>query len=120
MNDTRNAIHVGLTSIMAWLGLYFDISDHVFYATKGFAYMAAVAPEHVWALLFLGIANVGVLGLITSNPVLCLASVLVVASGNGLFAGCLIMSGASVWSGTYAIIAAMGYYLAWRRAHAGL
>ncbi len=120
MYDTRNAIHLGLTAIMGWLGLYFDLASNVFKTNNGFAYMAAFVPEHVWAVLFLVIANIGVIGFITSNPVICLTSVLVVASGNGLFAGCLIMSDASVWSGTYAIIAAMGYYLAWRRAHAGL
>ena len=120
MHDARNGIHVGLTAIMGWLGFYFDLGNNVFASNEGFAYMAKFAPEHTWAVLFLATANVGVLGLLASKPLVRLISVLVVATANGVFAGCLIMGDASVWSGTYAIIAAMGYYLAYRRARAGL
>jgi hypothetical protein len=120
MHDARNGIHAGLTAIMGWLALRLGISGDVFGSSSSFGYMAKFAPEHAWAVLFLGVANVGVIGLITRKSVVRLTSVLVVATAHGVLAGCLLMSDASVWSGTYAIIAAMGYYLAYRWARAGV
>ena len=112
--DTRNGIHVGLTAILAWLAFYFDFARNVFTSEDVFAYMARFGSEHTWSVLFLAAANIGAIGLFSNSPTARLASVLVVATAHGVFAGCLIMSHASVWSGTYAIIAGMGYYLAYR------
>jgi hypothetical protein len=120
MHDARNGIHAGLTAIMGWLALRLGISGDVFGSSSSFGYMAKFAPEHAWAVLFLGVANIGVIGLITRKSVVRLTSVLVVATAHGVLAGCLLMSDASVWSGTYAIIAVMGYYLAYRWARAGV
>lgn len=112
--DTRNGIHVGLTAILGWLAFYFDLARDVFARDDVFAYMARFGSEHTWSVLFLAAANVGAIGVFTSNPAARLGCVLIVATAHGVFAGCLIMSHASVWSGTYAIIAGMGYYLAYR------
>ena len=120
MHDPRDAIHVGLTAMMAWLALYFELHGGVFAGHSSFKYMEVFGSQRVWAVMFLAAANIGIVGLIATNPVLRLASVLMVATAHGIFAGCLILSGASVWSGTYAIIAGMGYYLAYKRARAGL
>ncbi len=120
MDDTRDATHAGLTAILAWTAFRLGLSADVFATNSSFDYMARFASEHTWAALFLVVANVGVFGLFTANPVIRLVSVLVVATAHGVLAGCLLMSGASVWSGTYAIIAAMGYYLAYRRSRAGI
>ena len=120
MHDLRNGVHIGLTAIMGWLGLYLDLAHDVFATNHAFAYMSAYAPEHFWAVLFFAAANIGVLGLVANSKAARLASVLVLSTANGIFAGCLIMSGASIWSGTYAIIACMGYDLAVRRARVGL
>lgn len=120
MYDTRDTIHAGLTAILVWLALYFELHGGLLAAEQDFQYMQSIAPQRVWAVLFLASANVGIVGLITHRASIRLASVLVVATAHGIFAGCLILAGASVWSGTYAIIAGMGYLLAFRRARAGL
>jgi hypothetical protein len=120
MHDTRETIHAGLTAILAWLALYFELHGGLLAADENFRYMALFASQRVWAVCFLAAANIGIVGLITHRSVIRLASALVVATAHGVFAGCLILAGASVWSGTYAIIAAMGYLLAFRRARAGL
>jgi hypothetical protein len=120
MYDARNGIHAGLTAIMAWLAFRLGWSDPVFATTPDFAYMARLASEHSWAVLFWVVANIGLLGLVAVNRVMRLASVLVVATAHGVIAGCLLMADESVWSGTYVIIACMGYYLGYRRARAGI
>ena len=114
IDSTRNGIHIGLTAILAWLAFYFDVAHNVFANETVFAYMARFGNEHTWSVLFLLAANIGTIGVFATNPAARLASVLVVATTHGVFAGSLIMSHASVWSGTYAIIAGMGYYLAYR------
>ncbi len=120
MYDARNAIQVGLTAILAWLAFYFDLAENLFLNDQGFKYMARLAPEHAWSVLFLAAANLGVIGLISSSTAVRLGSVLAIATVHGVFAGSLIMADASVWSGTFIIIAAMGYYLAYRQSRVGL
>ena len=120
MNDARNAIQFGLTAVLAWLALYLDMSRNLFATDRGFYYMSRLAPEHDWSILFLVGANVGAIGLIAGRPAVRLTSVLVIATVHGMFAGSLLMADAGVWSGTFVIIAAMGYYLAFRYARLGL
>lgn len=120
MYDARNGIHAGLTAILAWIAFRLAMPDDTFATTSSFAYMARLAPENTWALLFWAVANLGIIGLATTNKVIRLASVLVVATAHGVLAGCLLMSDGSIWSGTFGIIACMGYYLAYRRARAGI
>ena len=120
MSDRRDTIHAGLTAILVWLALYFELHGGLLLAEENFRYMELIAPQRVWAVFFLAAANFGIVGLISHRAVVRLASVLIVATAHGIFAGCLILAGASVWSGTYAIIASMGYLIAIRRARAGL
>jgi len=120
MYDARNGIHAGLTAILAWLAFRLGMPDDTFATSTSFAYMARIAPENTWALSFWAAANLGIIGLVTTNKVLRLASVLTVATMHGVLAGCLLMSDGSIWSGTFAVIACMGYYLAYRRARAGI
>lgn len=120
MHDTRDMIHAGLTAILVWLALYFELHGGLLSSDLSFKYMELFASQRVWAVFFLAAANIGIVGLITHRPLFRLVSVLIIATAHGIFAGCLILAGASVWSGTYAIIAVMGYFLAFRRARAGL
>lgn len=120
MHDARDMIHAGLTAILAWLALYFELRGGLLSSDLNFRYLELFASQRVWALFFLAATNIGIVGLITQRVVVRLASVLVIATAHGIFAGCLILAGASVWSGTYAIIATMGYVLAFRRARAGV
>ncbi|MDT7951711.1 MAG: hypothetical protein RQ966_09420 [Acetobacteraceae bacterium] len=120
MHEKRDTVHAGLTAILVWLALYFELHGSLLSTDISFKYMELFASQRVWAVFFLAAANIGIVGLIAHSPVVRLASVLVVATTHGIFAGCLILAGASVWSGTYAIIAGMGYLLAFRRARIGL
>lgn len=120
MNDMRIAMHAGLTGILVWIALYFELHGGLFVSDPSFHYMELLASQRIWAVFFLATANLGIVGLITHHLLLRLVSVLVVSTAHGIFAGCLILAGASVWSGTYVIIASMGYCLAFRRVRAGL
>jgi hypothetical protein len=120
MYDARNGIHAGLTAILAWLAIRLWLPDDVFSRSASFAYMARLASEDTWAMFLWAVANVGLIGLFSRNRVLKLISVLAVATAHGVFAGCLLMSDGSTGSGTYAIIACMGYYLAYRMTRAGI
>ena len=120
MDDMRIAMHAGLTAILVWLALFFELRGGLLSTDSSFHYMELLASQRVWAVFFLAAANLGIVGLITHHRLFRLISVLVVSTAHGIFAGCLILAGASVWSGTYAIIAVMGYFLAFRRVRAGL
>lgn len=118
--DARNGIHVGLTAILAWFAFRLGLLDPVFNSSRTFVYMARLASESTWSILFWATANIGAMGLITNNKLLRLSSVLIVATAHGVLAGCMIMAGASIWSGTFVVIAGMGYYLGYRRARVGI
>lgn len=120
MFDARNGIHAGLTAILAWVAFRLALGNETFAGTPAFAYMARLAPESTWAGVLWAVANVGMIGLATRHSALRLVSVLILATAYGVLAGCLLMSGGSIDSGTYAVIAALGYYLAYRRVRAGL
>ena len=120
MNDMRVAMHAGLTAILVWLTLYFELHGGLLSADPAFYYMELFASQRVWSVFFLAAANLGIVGLSTHRASFRLISVLAVSTAHGIFAGCLILAGASVWSGTYVIIALMGYVLAFRRVRAGI
>lgn len=120
VDDMRTAMHAGLTAILVWLALYFELRGGLLSGDPSFRYMELFASQRVWAVFFLAAGNMGIVGLSTRRTIFRLISVLVVSTAHGIFAGCLILAGASVWSGTYAIIALMGYFLAFRRVRAGV
>jgi hypothetical protein len=120
MYDARDGVLTGLTAIMAWLAVRLGIFNAAFGTSPDFSYMRRIAPERNWAVAFWVVANVGAIGLVTRNSAVRLLSILVVATAHGVFAGCLLMSDDNIWSGTYIVIACMGYYLAYRRSRAGL
>ena len=120
MDDMRITMHAGLTAILVWLAVYFELWARPLSGDHSFFYMELFASQRMWAALFLVAANLGILGLITHRSAFRLISVLVISTTHGIFAGCLLLAGPSVWSGTYVIIAVMGYLLAFRRVRSGL
>lgn len=120
MNGARNAIQIGLTAILGWLAFYLDLVPALFASEHGFKYMAKLAPEHAWSVVFLAACNIGVLGLLSHNAAIRLSSVLVIATVHGVVAGSLLLADTSVWSGVFVIVAGMGYYLAYCHSKAGL
>lgn len=117
MRDARVALHVALTAVMMWLAVVLAWSGGIFGSSNSYAIMHRIGPEHGWAVAFWLVASVGVSGLVTAGPLLRLASVLVLATAHGLVALSFVLSNpASTGTGTYAVLAMLGYYLAWRRA----
>ena len=121
LRDARLAIHAALTAVMAWLAVILALPNDTFGTSPSFARMAAMATEDHWAMAFWLAATIGVMGLATPSRLGRLLSVLVLATMHGVVAGCFLMAHvATTGTGTYAILAALGYYLAWRRTHEGL
>lgn len=121
LRDARAAIHLALTAVMAWLALVLALPDDTFRLSPAYALMAAMGREDAWAVAFWAVACIGAAGLSTPSRGLRLASVLTLATMHGVVALCFgVSSPATTGSGTYAVLAGLGYYLAWRRTHEGL
>ena len=119
--DARVAIHAALTAVMAWLAVVLALPGDTFGSSPAFSRMAALANEDHWAMAFWLAASVGLVGLLTPSRGMRLGSALVLATMHGVVAGCLALGyPASTGTGTYATLAALGYYLAWRRTDEGL
>lgn len=121
MPDARVAIHATLSAIVLWLGLLFASPTDTFGASHSFDFMARVATETNWGFAFIAIGVVGAAGIFTRRRILRFASVLVIATAHSVFAACLLMGNpVNSGTGTYTIVAALGYYLAWRRSVEGV
>ncbi len=121
LRDGRLAIHAALTTVMVWLAVILVLPSDTFSTSKSFAYMATMGSEPAWAMVFWVTACLGLVGLLTPSRAMRLGSVLVLATMHGVVAGCLALSNpATTGTGTYAVLAALGYYLAWRRTDEGV
>ena len=121
LRDGRLAIHAALTAVMAWLAAILALPSDTFSTSKSFACMATIGTEPAWAMVFWVAACFGLIGLLTPSRGMRLGSVLVLATMHGVVAGCLALSNpTTTGTGTYAVLAGLGYYLAWRRTHEGL
>ena len=121
LRDGRLAIHAALTAVMAWLAVILALPSYTFHTSKSFACMATMGTEPAWAMVFWLVACLGLVGLLTPSRGMRLGSVLVLATMHGVVAGCIALSNpATTGTGTYAVLAALGYYLAWRRTDEGV
>ena len=111
------AINVALIAIMAWFSLILALPWSTFSTGVGYHLFAALMPEELWAVAFAIVAAIGVIGLWSKNRNVWTLSAMVLSTAHGTVA-LLIMLGnpIAVGSGTYLILAALGYYLVWRRA----
>ncbi len=115
------AIHSALTAVMAWLAVVLMMPGSTFGTGAGYAMLARLASEEAWAMVFWAVASTGLVGLATSSRLLRLGCVLVLATAHGMLATCFALgSPSSTASGTYAVLAGLGYFLAWRRTDEGL
>ena len=119
MRDARNAIHIALTAVMAWLSFALHMPGDTF-SNTGFREFASLATEDDWAYLFLAVAFIGLLGLVTERRWVRLISVLCLSTMHGTVAWCFYLGTEpghplTTGTGTYAIIAGLGYYLSYRR-----
>lgn len=121
LGDARLAIHAALTAVMAWLAVVLAAPGDTFGTSISFRAMAALATEEHWSMAFWLAATLGLIGLTTPHRGMRLGSVLVLATMHGVVAGCLVLGNpATTGTGTYAVLACLGYYLAWRRTDEGL
>lgn len=121
MNDSRHAIHLFLTAVMAWLGFVLAWPGDTFANSSSYGRMSQIATEPVWAMVFWLTATIGFSGLTTQSRLWRLVSVLTVSAVHMIFALLLLSANPiSTGSGTYALIAFLGTYLAWRRSREGV
>ncbi len=121
MRDARVALHAALTVIMMWLAMLLAWPAGTFATSISYGVMHRIASEEGWAMAFSVVASVGVSGLCTASRLLRLFSVLVLATAHGVVAISFVLSNpAETGTGTYAVLAVLGYYLAWRRADDGV
>ena len=116
--DARMAIHVALTAILAWLGFIIGLPGDTFATTPAWRFFATVGTEGQWAGLFFLAAMIGGAGIDTTRRWLKVSSILVLATAHGSLA-LLFLRGNPYGgaSGTFGIVALLGYYLAWRQAY---
>jgi hypothetical protein len=116
--DARMAIHLALTLVLAWLGFVLVLPGNTFDTTPAWRIFARSATEGEWAMMFFAGAIVGALGIDTRHRWLKLVSILLLATAHGTLAILFLVSNPTGGaSGTFAVVAMLGYYLAWRRAH---
>ena len=114
-HDAKQAIHLTLTLIMLWLGCILVLPESTFSTSHSYRAMAIVATEEHWAAAFFVVAGMGFVGLFVTGPIRKF-SVIGLATMHGTLAVCLYMGNPSgTGPGTYAIIAAQGYYLLYMR-----
>ena len=109
-----DAVHAALCAVMAWLALALSAPGGTFDAAP-YRMMAALGSEHAWAMAFCAAASAGLAGLATPSRPLRLACVVLLATMHGVVALCFALSDPSATgAGTYAVLAGLGYHLAWR------
>jgi hypothetical protein len=110
--DARMAIHVALIMILAWLGAVLILPARSFATTPAWRLFARIGSEEAWAVMFLLAAGFGALGVTTPLRSLKAASVWVLATVHGALAVLFFLGNPTGGaSGTFAIIALLGYYL---------
>jgi hypothetical protein len=113
--DARMAIHTALSMVLVWLAFVLILPGNTFSTTPAWRLFAATAPEEAWAIMLFVGGIAGAVGIDTRRYILKIASILMLSTAHGTLALLFLLSnplgGAS---GTYAIMALLGYYLAWR------
>ena len=119
--DGRMAIHAFLTLVMLWLGFVLFMPGSTFDGNRSWRLFAQMLPESTWAFLFLVAVIVGGVGLATARRSLRIASALGLATAHGSIALLFFLSNPQGdASGTYGLIALLGYYLGFRHARQGV
>ena len=126
MRDARVALHLALTVIMGWLALLLAWPGETISTSGSCAVISCISGKDAWAMAFwamafCAVASVGAIGLSMCNRALRLFSALVLATAHGVVAISFVLGNpASIEAGTYAVLAGLGYYLAWRRTNDGV
>lgn len=119
--DGRHAIHAALCAVMAWLSVVLALPGETFGTSVSYGVMADMGTEGQWSAAFAAVALAGLAGLAPRlRPLLRLLGVLLLATAHGVVALCLAWANPlTTATGTYGVLAGLGYYLAWRRCDDG-
>ena len=121
LRDAQLAIHAALAAVMAWFAVVLAIPGSTFSTGVSYRAMAQLATEESWAMACWFVATMGLVGLLTPSRTVRLCTVLLMATMHGVIAISIAWSNPSgTGSGTYAVLAGLGYYLAWRRTDEGV
>lgn len=112
---SMNVMHVMLVFIMLWLSLALQQPGEVFLSTA-FSGFKRYGTESQWAYWLLVAAGIGGVGLVAGRRWVQLLTTAMLATAHGSVALCFYQSnppggGIGTGTGTYTIIAAMGYSL---------
>lgn len=111
------AINMTLIAIMAWFAFILALPWNTFPTGVGYHLFAALMPEEMWAAAFAIVAAIGVIGLWSKNRNVWTLSAMVLSTAHGTVALLTLFGNpVGIGSGTYLTLAALGYYLVWRRA----
>ena len=103
---------------MVWLAIILAAPGDTFGMGHGWDRFAEMGTEKTWAMVFWSVATLGATGISTERSILRLCSVLVLSTAYGCVSLLMLWGApAGSGSGTYLILAGLGYYLAWRRTH---
>lgn len=118
--DARIAIHIALTAVLAWLGFVLLLPVNTFDTTPAWRLFARTASEEQWAIMLFAGATAGAIGIDTHRRWLRITSVLLLSTAHGTLAFLFLISNPTGGaSGTFGIVALLGYYLAWRQVRWG-
>lgn len=118
LNDPRHAIHLSLIAVLLWLAIVLALPGATFDSSI-FSAFAKIASEPVWAFALQAGGMFGLLGLLTNRNWVRLLSIYVMATMHGTIAVCFLLGTPAgngpvgTAPGTYAVIASLGYYLAY-------
>lgn len=114
------AVHVFLVLIIVGMALIFSLPGATF-TNASFRIFERVGAESQWAFWLFMIALATATGLVTSNKVWVMLSLMCLSTTHGVIALCFylaISEGVQPYTPgmtTYALIAVLGYYLSWFR-----
>ena len=119
--DCKLAVHLVLTTVVAWFALVLAVRGDTFASAHTFNTMAVLLSEAHWSLVFAVTAFVGVAGLLTNSVLDRMICVSLVSTMHGVVALCFIWANPFAFGlGPIVGAATLGIYIVMRRAHEGL
>jgi hypothetical protein len=113
------AINILLSWVMLWFAIRLAMPADTFDTNPGYVLFQSLCPsELVWAVAFFVAFLFGVISLVATNVWVRILSACALSTAHAMVALLFVLSGSNgTASGTYAGIAALGYYLVYRRLH---
>lgn len=113
------AINLLLAWVMLWFSIRLALPTDTFDVNPGYVLFQTLCPsELAWSIAFFVAFVVGMISLVATNVWVRILSASALSTAHAMVALLFVLSGSNgTASGTYAGIAALGYYLVYRRLH---